>query len=369
MIPVLRPSFLGEEAEAVAAVLQSGWWGEGPRVAEFEHKLAERYGRKHCIAVNSCTAALHLAVLAHGIGPGDEVILPALTFVSTGLAVLYAGATPIFADVRPDSLTIDWQDASRLITSRTKAVIPVDYAGYPAKEANRFRWDDPYFNHEGYQLHPGFHTIQDAAHHCGGYGYGDTICLSFHPVKNLASPDGGAILTDGDAMDERLRALRWCGIDRSTWQRSGKRYSWDYAIAEVGYKCHWNDVAAAIGLVQLAYLAEMNAKRRKAAFYYGSNLGWVDAPIDHPYHTWHLYTIRVPAELRDGLIDDLADRGISAGVHYKPLTTYPMFAQATPPITDREWHRLVSLPLYADITREEQDRVIEAVNGYMAEHQ
>ncbi|MDP2660268.1 MAG: DegT/DnrJ/EryC1/StrS family aminotransferase, partial [Dehalococcoidia bacterium] len=170
MIPVLRPTYLGEEAEAVREVLEGHWWGEGEQVAIFERTLAARYQRKHCIAVNSCTAALHLAVLSHGIGPGDEVILPALTFVSTGLAVLYAGATPVFADVRPDTLTLDWADVDRRITAKTKAVMPVDYAGYPAYDGGK---------ENGALTLP---LIQDAAHSCGGTGYGLTVCLSFHPV-------------------------------------------------------------------------------------------------------------------------------------------------------------------------------------------
>ncbi|MDP2661007.1 MAG: DegT/DnrJ/EryC1/StrS family aminotransferase, partial [Dehalococcoidia bacterium] len=188
-------------------------------------------------------------------------------------------------------------------------------------------------------------------------------------VKNLPSPDGGAILTDDDDQAVRLRALRWCGIDRSTWARTGKTYAWDYDIAEVGYKCHWNDVAAAIALVHLRHLDEQNDRRRSAAVYYTNNLAGVQLPSDHYAHTWHLYTIRVAPGLRDGLIDHLAERGIGTSVHYKPLPYYPPFAgQETPPITEREWRRLLSLPMYADITRQEQDQVIEAVNGYMEAH-
>lgn len=375
MMPVLRPTNhpinskdqymsccidLLEEAIEVNEVIRSGWWGEGPKVAEFEQALAQRYGRKHCIAVNSCTAALHLALLAHGIGPGDEVILPALTFVSTGLAVLYVGAAPVFADVRPDSLCLDWNDVERRVNPNTKAIIPVDYAGFAAANPQALG-----YTRESRKLFKQA-IIQDAAHSCGGLAYGDTVCLSFHPVKNLATPDGGAILTDDDDMDRRLRSLRWCGIDRNTWQRTGKRYSWDYDIAEVGYKCHWNDVAAAIGLVQLRHLDEMNEKRRSAAVYYTNYLAGLQLPADHYNHTWHLYTIRVPAELRDGLIDHLAGQGISASVHYKPLTYYPMFAdQPTPPITEREWRRLVTLPLYADITQAEQETVIGAIREFM----
>jgi perosamine synthetase len=350
LIPLLQPSCTEKEIEAVTAVLKSGWWGMGPKCDEFEKRLADRYGRKHCVTVNSCTAALHLALLSHGIGPGDDVIVPALTFISSALAVTYCGANVIFADVNADTLCINWADARRRMSGRNvKAIVAVDYAGYPATHAAPF-----------------YPIIQDAAHSCGGAAYGHDVCLSFHPVKNLATGDGGAILTDDDERAERMRALRWVGIDRSTWERSQKKYGWDYDIVEVGYKCHWNDIQAAIALAQLDRLDAMNARRREIAERYMEGLsGVVKNPPDHKDHTWHLYPIRVAAKYRDGLIDYLLLQGISAGVHYKPLTYYPMYAQATPPVTEQEWRKLVSLPIFYDLTLEDQDRVIKAVRDYM----
>lgn len=352
MIPVLRPSMTDREIANVTDVLKSGWLGEGSYVHAFEKAMAARYGVAECVTVNSCTAALHLALLSHGIGPGDEVIVPALTFASTALAVLYCGAKPVFADVREDTLCMTPATYREVMTPRTKALIPVDYAGFPANWGNK----------PGY----GLYVIQDAAHSCGGIAYGDSVCLSFHPVKNLATGDGGAILLNDCERAEKLRALRWCGIDRSTWQRTGKRYAWDYSIESVGYKCHWNDVQAAIGLAQLDRLTEMNARRRQIAERYTAELGDVlQVPVDHPRHTWHLYAARVDADKRDALLDHLANRGISAGVHYAPLTRYPMFAdQPTPPVTEREWRRLVSLPIFADLTDDEQTRVIGAVKEF-----
>jgi perosamine synthetase len=370
MINVLQPSCTEAEIAAVSDVLRSGWWGEGPKVAEFERRLAARYGKRHAVAVNSCTAALHLALLSHGVGPGDEVIVPALTFVSTALAVVYCGARPIFADVKPDSLTLDWEQVKRHGRSQTKAIIPVDYAGYPVSAApmplntwcDLIPGDSPGAVGKIMPM-PEWAIVQDAAHSCGGLAYGDSTCLSFHPVKNLATGDGGAILLDDDERAERLRALRWCGIDRSTWRRTGKRYAWDYDIAEIGYKCHWNDVQAAIGLIQLDRLDAMNARRRAIAENYTRELGYlVQIPLDHPAHTWHIYVIRVDADRRDGVLDYLALKGIAAGVHYKPLTYYPMFAsQPTPPVTEREWRRLISLPIHVDLTDDEQGQVIAAV--------
>jgi len=357
VIPVLRPSISEKEIANVIEVLRSGWLGEGPYVHAFEQALAKRYGVEHCVAVNSCTAALHLALLSHGIGPGDEVVVPALTFASTALAVVYCGAKPVFEDVDPETLCLSLDQTYWTWRHReAKAAIFVDYAGFPAASGhiNQFRRYTPPI------------VIQDAAHSCGGIAYGDSVCLSFHPVKNLATGDGGAILLNDDARAERLRALRWCGIDRSTWQRTGKKYSWDYDIAEVGYKCHWNDVQAAIGLAQLDRLTEMNARRRQIAERYTAELsGIVQTPADHPAHTWHLYPIRVDAEKRDALLDYLAGKDISAGVHYKPLTHYPMFSdQPTPSVTEREWRRLVSLPIFPDLADGEQERVITAVKEF-----
>lgn len=359
MIPVLRPSCSQAEIDAVAEVLLSGWWGMGPKCEEFEREMAKRCGRAYCVTVNSCTTALHLACLVSGFGKGDEVIVPALTFISTALAVVYCGAKPVFADVRPDTLCLDWEDAAAKWTERTAAAIPVDYAGHPALALDQ-------------RLPAALNDkliIQDAAHSVAQRAYGDLVCLSFHPVKPLATGDGGAVLTDDGQVAERLRALRWCGIGRSTWERTAKRYSWDYDIQEIGYKYHWNDIQATIGLVQLGRLDDMNRRRREIAKRYAWELSKCTAvtlPLDHSAHTWHLFALRVDAERRDALVDHLAAKGISAGVHYKPLTHYPMFAdQPTPPVTEREWRRLVSLPIYPNMTEGEQEQVIEVVKGFL----
>jgi perosamine synthetase len=347
-IPLLQPSCSADEARAVTEVLWSGWWGQGKKCIEFENGLADLYGYEHCVSVNSCTAALHLSVVSLDIGPGDEVIVPALTFISTALAVSYTGATPVFADVRPDTLTIDWNDVLRKVTPRTKAIIPVDYAGYPAD------WQGPHR----------IPIIQDAAHSCGGIGYGDLVCLSFHPVKNLATPDAGAILTNDEGVAKRLRALRWCGIDRSTWERTENRYGWDYDIEEIGYKYHLSDVSAAIGVVQLGRLKDMNLARARIAERYMASLfdlegaGRVTLPARHPCHTWHLYSVRVDPERRDRIIDHMLAHDISVGVHYKPLNTYPMYKGVDLPVTDREWKRLITLPVFVDLSHTDQLYVI-----------
>ena len=352
VIPLLRPSTSKSANFAVLEVLNSGWWGNGPKCEQFEAELARRTGYEHCVTVNSATAALHLSLLACGVGPGDEVIVPALTFVSTALAVSYTGARPVFADVDPATLCLDPEDVAQMVKPNTAAIIPVDFAGRPAPGG----WED-------FDLI----VVEDAAHMPLGPHYGDFVCYSFHPVKPLPTGDGGAILLDDASLAGRLRALRWCGIDRDTWQRTQTRYGWDYAIEEIGYKCHWNDIQAAIGLAQLERFDEMLDARRAIALRYLAELDdcGLELPAWHPEHIWHLFVVRTDADRRNSLIDHLLARGISAGVHYKPLTHYPMYAdKPTPPATEREWRRMVTLPMFAGMTTDEQGLVIDAVKEW-----
>jgi len=354
MIPLLKPSCTQAEIDAVTEVLKSGWWGQGPKCDEFERRIADIHGYRFAVTVNSATAALHLALLTMGVGPGEEVIVPALTFVSTALAVTYTGAKPLFADVYPDTLTIDWNDVDRLMKTHDHArvVIPVDYAGYPALVPFQF---------PSHMASPDM--IQDAAHSCGGVAYGDLVCFSFHPVKNLATGDGGCILTNNGAAYSHLKELRWCGISRSTYDRIAHHYNWDYDIHEVGYKCHWNDIQAAIGLVQLNRMNDLLLRRTEIAHRYRECLN--DVVQLQPYssnHTNHLFPIRVESSKRDKILDYLLDHGISAGVHYKPLTHYDMYKdQATPRITEREWSCLISLPIFYDMTDDQVEHVIQNV--------
>lgn len=354
-IPLLQPSCSHNEIDAVHRVLKSVWWGNGPVCAEFERELARRTGYAEAVTVNSATAALHMALLACGIGPGDEVIVPALTFVSSALAVSYTGATPIFADVDAETLAIDPESVAQVVTSRTRAIMPVDYAGQPAR--------GPWANW-------GLPVIEDAAHAPLMQHYGDFVVYSFHPVKPLATGDGGAVLLNDESIAKRLRALRWCGIDRDTWQRTQNRYGWDYCIDEVGYKYHWNDIQASIGLEQLKRFNTMLSRRRELVLRYRmelSALHMLRLPNFSMDHCWHLFVVRTEPDLRNGLLDYLTARGISAGVHYKPLTYYAPYAgQRTPDVTEREWRRLVTLPLYASMTDTQQSEVIDAIIDWSA---
>ncbi|MCL4465761.1 MAG: DegT/DnrJ/EryC1/StrS family aminotransferase [Chloroflexi bacterium] len=368
MIQLFKPSITEEEIQAVAEVLRSGWLGLGPKTAEFERGFAAAFSAPHAVALNSGTAALHLALKVLGIGPGDEVLVPALTFASTAEVVLYVGATPVFVDVEPVTLNISVVDLERKVTERTRAAIVVHYGGHPCEldeigELARRR---------------GFAVVEDAAHACGATyrdrpigSISSLTCFSFHAVKNLTTGEGGMVTTANEEFDKRLRRLRWMGISKDTWGRTEKNevYAWRYTVEEVGYKCHMSDIAAALGLVQLRRLGDLNAKRRSLVERYKehfSDLGWLELPTerDHVRSSWHIF--RVALEPRDALIGFLKSKGIAPGVHYYPLHYYPCFRQAQVPlpVTESAWKRSISLPLYPDLCENDQDTVIEAVRQF-----
>lgn len=350
-IPLFTPSVSEKEIRYVNEVLQSGWWGLGPKTAEFEKKFAEYVGSKYAVAVNSATAALDLALKAHNVTDG-EVIMPALTFVSDGLVALYGNNKVVFADINEETLCMDWEDALKKVTDKTKAIITVHYGGKTANFTTNM---------------PNIVTIQDAAHATGNKQIGKqgTSCWSFHAVKNLATGDGGMITTNDEEIYKKLLPMRWCGIDKSTWERSDKKYGWDYSIDTVGYKCHMNDITAALGLAQLERIEELNNKRKLRVLQYLYELRgllWLQLPKWDKDSSWHMIVVRL--EDRNKFIDYMLAHGISAGVHYKPLNQYPMFPQTELPITDRVWQTLVTLPLYPDMTDEEFEHIVSTIKKY-----
>lgn len=366
MIQVFKPDMGKEEISAVAEVLSSGWIGLGPKTAEFERAFAEYIGTRHAVGVNSCTAALDLALKLLDVRNNDEVIVPTMTFVSTAHVVAYNLATPIFADVAEDTLNLDLQDVAGKITARTRAIIPVHYGGRPVdmdalKEIAR---DIP--------------IIEDAAHACGSEykgakcgTLGSIGCFSFHAVKNLSMGDGGALTMNDESWMERAKRLRWLGIDKGTWDRTklDQSYWWEYLVDEIGLKCHMNDIAAAIGLVQLRKLDRMNTRRVEIARLYSEGLKDIDGievplPDSADYKSsWHIYCIR--CEDRDRLSLWLQERGIATGVHYKPIHLYscygnrPMLSTA-----ERLFPRILSLPMYSGLGDTEVQHVIDSIRAY-----
>ena len=370
MIPVFKPTYGEEELEALREPFQSGWIGMGPKTKEFEDKFAEFIGVPHAVGVNSATAALHLALMLADI-EGKEVITTAMTFISTNHAILYNGGIPVFADIQPDTLNLDPEDVKRKITKRTQAIVLIHYGGHACEMETIMEMAKEH----------GLDVIEDCAHGCGGKfrermlgSLGDFGCFSFHAVKNLATGDGGMITTHDEKADPRLRGLRWMGISRGTWDRSEREgYSWEYDVEELGLKCHMNDITAAIGLVQLAKLEQTNGRRRYLAKRYTDMLGdvsWIENPVekDYAHSAWHNYVIKVadPSD-RDALMAHLKARDISTGMHYIPNHLYEMYRRYVNgplPVTESVWKRLITLPLYPDLTDKQQDMIIGAIKGY-----
>lgn len=369
-IQVFKPAHGEEEVEAVAEVIRSGWWGQGPKTAEFEKRFAEFVGAKHAVSLNSATAALHLSLMLLNVKDA-EVISTSMTFVSTNHAILYNGGIPVFADIDPETLCIDPDDIERKITPRTKAIMAVHFGGHPA-DLDRI--------HAIAQKHS-LTVIEDAAH-AAGAKHGERMigsiapltCFSFHPVKNLATGDGGMITLEDDEWDTRLRKLRWVGISKDTWSRSDSgdvsQYSWYYNVEELGYKYHMNDIMAAIALVQLKRLPETNGRRRAICEMYDQGLAgldWLQRPTVRPYaySSRHNYVVRL--EGRDGLMDYLRSKGIATGMHYIPNHLYDMYKPyvKTPlPVTEREWVKMVTLPVYPDLTDDQVHFIIAAIREY-----
>jgi perosamine synthetase len=348
-IPVFRPSYDEREEQAVIRVLRSGWIGLGPVTEQFETAFAKKVGAKYAVAVNSATAALHIALKLLDIRPGDEVLVPTITFVSTAMVADYEHAAPVFCDVTSDHLMMDYADAAGRRTLRTKAIIPVLYSGRPI--------DAPPLD---------VPVIYDCAHAAGARFdvTGKLCCWSFHAVKNLATGDGGMITLDDHAQYQRAMRLRWLGIDKSTWNRSGveRKYWWEYSIDQTGYKYHMNDITSALGLVQLEKLDEMQAKRHRLVKQYLEELADVPAvqlPEYDPDSSWHMFAIRTPQ--RNELSLRLQEKGISTGVHYKPIHTYPLYHKHSLPVAEREWQKLLTLPLFPDLTSAQVSFIAEQV--------
>jgi perosamine synthetase len=347
LIPIYRPYFDEREEEAVAEVLRSGWIGLGPKTEELEVRFSELVGARYGVALNSATAALHLALKLLDLEPGDEVLVPTLTFVASAMIAMYEGGRPVLCDIERASLCLDVEDADRRRTPRTRAVIPVLYGGHVMGDVDL-----------------GVPSIYDCAHAIGsGFDAGGKLCCwSFHAVKNITTGDGGMITTDDEELYQRARRLRWLGIEKSTWADVDRAFPWEYRIEEVGFKYHMNDIAAALGLAQLEKLDEMQAIRHVLVQQYLEELNGVpgiELPPYEPNSSWHLFVIRTP--YRDELSLYLRDRGINTGAHYKPIHLYPLFHEYALPVAEREWPKLLTLPLFPALTSSQVSQICEAV--------
>jgi len=363
MIPVLRPSYTQAEKDAVAAVLDSGWTGLGSQVERFEQEFAKHLGVSHAIATNSCTAALHIALKLVGVSEGGAVLVPSLTFVSTGHVVKHLGASPLFMDVDAETLCSGPRQVDALLDRKhygnVEAIMSVLYAGQPVEPISV-----PY------------PTVYDCAHACGSTfdARGKLCAWSFHAVKNLSTGEGGMLTTDDTQLAERARRLRWMGISTSTYERNyatqtRTAYKWEYDCQEIGYKANMHDVSAAIGLVQLERLPIMQIARTDLVQDYLEHLQGLEefvTPLIHaPGSSYHLFVIRCAD--RDALHAYLKERGIGTGVHYKPIHLYPCYGyQPALPVVEREWLRLLTLPLYPDLTLAQVETICGHIRDFYA---
>jgi dTDP-4-amino-4,6-dideoxygalactose transaminase len=362
VIPLFKPSCSGLEVEMVTKTLRSGWWSQGAVTEKLEWQFARYTGIPYALTTSSGTSALEIAARALGLGTA-AVIVPALTFVSTAQSMLHAGANVVYADVKPDTLTIDWdsvRDIRRKSTTfqRNWGVVSVWYGGHVDEIP-----DD---------IKARFTVIEDCAHAAGSENagrQGDAAAWSFHAVKNLAAGDGGMITYHDDELTDTIKQLRWCGIDRSTFERdNAKGYGWDYDIPQDGLKAHMNDITASLALAQLYRLNYLNYRRwlKVNAYHELLDNPLLKLPGSSPFHSNHLFVVRVASGLRDKFIDHMRENGVSVGVHYKPLYYYKSLRAEYDylPVTDRVWREIATLPLYPDLTGSEQDQVIEAANSF-----
>jgi len=366
-----RQSVDEDDINAVIQVLRGDWLTTGPTVGAFEKAVAEFVGAKEAVAVNSGTAALHAAAFAAGIGPGDEVIIPAITFVASSNCVLYMGGTPIFADVVPGTLNLDPVDVERKITPRTKAIVAVDYSGQPCEHSKLQALADQYK----------LKIIEDASHALGATYQGRKIgtlheltTLSFHPVKHITTAEGGMIVTDDTDLAIKMRSFRTHGIDWDFYRRAETNL-WLYDVVTLGYNYRLPDVSCALGISQLAKLNGWLKRRREIAARYTdafASLAEIELPVVIPdcEPAWHLYVIRLNLERlwvgRPEIFKALRAENIGVNVHYIPipwLTNYRKmgYTKGQWPVAEREYERIISLPIFPAMTDDDVTDVITAV--------
>ncbi len=380
-LPFHIPEIGEEEIEAVEATLRSGWITTGPRVKEFEKQFAEFVGARHAIAVNSCTAALHLALDAIGVKAGEEVIVPTVTFAATAEVVFYLNAKPVLVDCRPDTMNLDPERIEAAITPRTRAIIPVHFAGQPCDM-------DPI--REIAKQH-NLAVIEDSAHALPARYHGrligslsDITCFSFYATKTITTGEGGMITTDNDEFAERMRIMSLHGISKDAWKRYTAEGSWYYEILYPGYKYNLTDIAAALGLEQLKKCCRFYERRQAMAKRFSdafADLPAICTPFVAPEveHSWHLYVIQLNLDrltiTRDRFIEELRAANIGSSVHFIPLHLHPFYRDKLGykpndcPVATQVFQRVVSLPLWPAMSDRDQQDVIDAVRDIVTRNQ
>ncbi len=378
-LPFHTPDVGDEEIEEVINVLRSGWLTTGPKAREFERDFAAMVGAQHAVAVSSCTAALHLALEAAGLREGDEVLVPTMTFAATAEVVSYFKARPVLIDCVQDTLNLDPERVEEAITNKTKAIIPVHFAGHPC--------DMDQIQSIAYAH--GLRVIEDAAHALPARyrgkmigGISDVTCFSFYATKNITTGEGGMLTTNDADRADRARMMSLHGLSRDAWNRYSTEGSWYYEILAPGFKYNLTDIAAALGLAQLRKCEKFSKTRERYAALYHE--GFRDLPeiitpqaAPHVQHAWHLYVIQLDLNRlrisRGEFIRRLQQLGIGCSVHFIPLHLHPYYRDMwgySPndfPVSSTVFQRIVSLPLYPKMTEGDIERVIESVRRLVKE--
>ncbi len=372
------PPYIGdEEIEEVVAALKSGWISRGPRTAAFEEAFRARVGAPAAVGLNSCTAALHLALKVLDVGPGDEVIAPTMTFAASVNVIEHVGARPVLVDVEPDTLNLDPAAVRAALTPRSRAIMVVHYGGHPAEMDELGALSE----------HHGVPLIEDAAHAFPAKyrgrmvgGTDNLTAFSFYATKNLTTGEGGMLTGPAELVD-RARVLGLHGMSGNAWSRYSPGGGWYYEVVEPGYKYNMTDIQAALGLRQLDRLDWMQERRREIAARYARALGGVDGlglPAARPHvdSAWHLFPVRVRSKAssldRDHFIEELGRRNIGTSVHFIPVHLHPFYARKYGygrgdfPVAEAAFDELVSLPLHPGLSDLDVGDVTEAVTELCA---
>jgi len=377
-LPFSRPSISEEDIAAVAEVLRSGWLTTGPRTVEFEQAFCDYTGCSGAVALSSATAGMHLALEALGIGPGDEVITPSMTWVSTINLIVLAGATPVFVDVDRDTLLVSQESIKASLTDSTKLIIPVHFAGAPV-DIEPIR-----------EIATGrnIFLVEDAAHALGTQYKGEQIgqrgnsIFSFHPIKNITTGEGGMFCSDDIELVDCVRRLKFHGLGVDAYDRHTQGRSPQAEVLEPGYKYNMTDISAALGITQLARVEEFNLRRTELAGIYRERLAQIDEIIPlavPPYqvkHAWHLFIVRLDTDKagmsRDDFMRELKQRNIGTGLHFRAVHLQKYFTESMGTrrgmLPNTEWNsdRICSLPLFPKMTIDDVDDVVNTIREVLS---
>jgi dTDP-4-amino-4,6-dideoxygalactose transaminase len=401
-VPFFRPSITDTEIDEVVACLRSGWLTTGPRTAQFEAALAAQVGARHAVAVNSCTAALHLAVEALGVGPGQAVLVPTMTFAATAEVVRYQGAIPLLVDCDPVTLNMDLADARRKIeqlragqtpldpTLRVVGIIPVHVGGLMldmdavhALAAEHGLWVIEDAAHSLPAAYRAAETGTRSAWRRCGENTAAVTCFSFYANKTITTGEGGMAVTDDPQLADRMRQMSLHGLSHHAWKRHYGGDAWDYRIVAPGYKYNMTDIAAALGIQQLARVDELRRERAEIARLFREQMADVEAielPPDPPdrIHAWHLFPLRLRLERlsidRNAFLERMHERGVACSVHWRPLHLHSYYQETFTwqpshlPIASAQWPRLISLPMFPGMRADERDHVVTVVRDLCLAH-